>query len=183
MSLLNARGSSCTVPIDEDKKIVSIEHSAVDPHGRIHRRSGGALKLTHCVAVRPSYAIALETAKKSLSFYRHRYEFLTSVIAGKFEAMKPNEWYAQQDAVAQDKWLRTQAENHLAGAESFSRYEVNVLTEEMRRVTGLKAEGYNDRWSIASWHTSIRDAEQAVLILKQPPRYAEVSILDVKSKG
>lgn len=161
---------------------MNIRYFAVDPYGRIHRRSGGDLHLTHSVAVRSSYAIALETAKKSLSFYRTRYEFLTSVAAGKFEAMKPNEWYSQQDAAAQDKWLRTQAENHLGETSSFSRYEVNVLAEEMRRVTTLKAEGYYDRWSIASWHTSMHDAEQAGIRLKQMPRYAEVFVLDVQTE-
>jgi hypothetical protein len=166
----------------EKESGVPIGYSTVDPRGRVHQRVGGDLRLTHCVAVRPSYAIALETAKKSLSFYRHRYEFLTAVTAGKFEAMKPNEWYSQEDAAAQDKWLRTQAETHLGGVNSFSRYEVNVLTEEMRRVTTLKAEGYYDRWSIASWHASLHDAEQAGIRLKQMPRYAEVFVLDVQTE-
>jgi hypothetical protein len=138
-------------------------HTAVDPNGKVHKRTSESRKYSHVVFYRTSYEKALNDAKSTdyRRLDRSNYDHFMAFIDGTSRFLPQSHWesdhyYAQRRANDIAK-----AKEQIGDAKSFDEYTTNRRNAAVARVEQKKAEGLYDVYHCAGWNGRLDLAQKA----------------------
>lgn len=119
------------------------KHFVILPDGQRATRNSKNRVYTHAVAVRQSYAYALQEAQSHGNLDVHRSNW-------RYAKEKAEQGAAHRHAAYQTP--ERQAEDERVAALSLAEYRAELTAKAIARVEQLKAEGYYDKWFVAGWN-------------------------------
>lgn len=153
------------------------KHTATDRNGTVHTRNSKGRVYTHCVAVRPSYEIALEDANSAYVLDKNNYEHYRAILDGTSEFLVQKSWRTPEQQAENNAEIIERATKAIGDCDSLEAYREKNRKARVEAVEGQKARGYYDAFSVYGWNGSRSLAEKLASSLRGGT-WAEVVILE-----